>query len=48
MRALVRTSSWLKCTVLRETALNSFTGMLTSPKLIDPVQIDWGMARLLT
>src|SRR5918999_4510119 len=36
-------SSWWKRTVLRETALYSFTGMLTSPKLIAPLQIALGM-----
>ena len=44
MRALVRVSIWLKRTVLRVTALYSFTGMLTRPKLIDPLQMARGMA----
>jgi hypothetical protein len=31
---------------LRETALYSFTGMLTSPKLIEPLQIARGMPQI--
>src|SRR5204862_3340737 len=36
----------LKRIVLRSTAVNSFTGTLTSPKLIAPVQIGRGMEQL--
>src|SRR6266576_1040449 len=43
MRAPVPSSSWLKRTSLGETALNSFTGTLTSPKLMAPLQIALGM-----
>src|SRR3954469_22959120 len=43
MRDLVEASSWLKCTVLRDTALYNFTGMFTRPKLIDPLQMARGM-----
>ena len=35
----VRESIWLNETFFRETALNSLTGMLTKPKLIDPLQM---------
>src|SRR3954462_6815300 len=44
MRAPVPSSSWLNRTSLGETALNSFTGTLTSPKLIAPLQMALGMA----
>src|SRR3954451_17375766 len=44
MRAPDRLSIWLNDTDLRDTALKSFTGMLTSPKLIDPLQMALGMA----
>src|SRR4051812_28214305 len=47
MRAPVRLSIWLNETDLRETALNSLTGMLTSPKLIDPLHIAVGMSVVL-
>src|SRR5581483_10362948 len=43
MRAPVPSSSWLNRTSLGETALNSFTGTLTSPKLMAPLQIALGM-----
>ena len=39
IRAPVLLESWWKRTVLGEVALYSFTGTLTSPKLIAPVQI---------
>src|SRR5581483_913773 len=39
IRAPVLLESWLKRTVLGEVALYSFTGTLTSPKLIAPDQI---------
>src|ERR1700704_2385977 len=38
MREPVRSSIWLNDTVFFETALVSFTGMLTSPKLMEPLQ----------
>src|SRR5215213_5234001 len=44
MRALLRESIWLNRTCLRLTALKSWTGMLTRPKLIDPLQMARGMA----
>src|SRR3954452_8714255 len=44
MRWLSSPSSWWKRTVLRETALYSFTGMLTRPKLMAPLQIARGMS----
>src|SRR5918992_5626943 len=44
MRAPVPSSSWLNRTSLGETALNSFTGTLTSPKLMAPLQIALGIA----
>ena len=44
MRLIVRSSSWLNDTLFLLTALNSLTGMLTSPKLIVPLQIGRGMA----
>src|SRR5437870_2848060 len=44
MRLPVRLSIWLNDTFLRDTALNSLIGMLTSPKLIDPLQMARGMA----
>src|SRR5205085_10416556 len=43
MRAPVPSSSWLKRTSLGDTALNSFTGTLTSPKLMAPLQIALGI-----
>src|SRR3954471_19466950 len=43
MRAPVFFSSWLKCTLWSRTAENAFTGTLTSPKLIDPLQIALAM-----
>src|SRR5512134_3171251 len=43
MRLPVRLSIWLKWTVLRLTAEKSFTGTLTSPKLIEPLQMGLGM-----
>src|SRR2546423_8663214 len=43
MRAPVPSSSWLNRTSLGETALNSFTGTLTSPKLMAPLQIALGI-----
>ena len=43
MRDPVRESSWLKLTVLRDTAAYSLIGMLTSPKLIDPLQMALGI-----
>src|SRR4051794_37375575 len=46
MRAPDRLSIWLNDTDLRDTALKSFTGMLTSPKLIDPLQMALGMAKV--
>jgi hypothetical protein len=46
MRAPDRLSIWLNETDLRETALNNFTGMLTSPKLIDPLQMALGMRKV--
>src|SRR5436190_4858719 len=48
MRAPDLVSIWLKLTVLRDTALKSFTGMLTRPKLIDPLQMARGMATTVT
>src|SRR6476660_5948505 len=47
MRAPDRLSIWLNDTDLRDTALNNFTGMLTSPKLIDPLQMALGMRESL-
>jgi hypothetical protein len=44
MREPVRASSWLKLMLLRLTALVSFTGMETNPKLTVPLQIGLGMA----
>src|SRR4051794_5337231 len=43
MREPVLALSWLKRTVLRLTALYSFTGTVTRPKLMAPVQIERGM-----
>src|SRR4029077_4757040 len=40
MRALSALCSWLKCTLLLLTALYSFTGMLTRPKLSVPIHIE--------
>src|SRR3954468_7220061 len=42
-REPLRLSIWLNETDLRETALKSFTGMFTSPKLMDPLQMALGM-----
>jgi hypothetical protein len=39
--------SWWNLTVLRETALYTFTGTLTSPKLIAPLQIARGIQLFL-
>ena len=39
----VRVSIWLKRIVRCEMAGNSFTGMETSPKLMDPDQMAFGM-----
>ena len=44
MRAPVSSSSWLNRTVFLLTALYSFTGTFTSPKLIAPLQIARAMA----
>src|SRR5688500_8732078 len=44
MRAPVPSSSWLNRTSLGETALNSFTGTLTSPKLMAPLQMALGIS----
>src|SRR5450755_584202 len=46
MRAPVLDDSWWKRTVLGEVALYIFTGTLTSPKLIAPLQIARGMGSL--
>ena len=43
MRAPVRESSWLKLTLLRDTAAYSLIGMLTSPKLMAPLQMALGI-----
>src|SRR5687768_16713110 len=43
MRAPVRLSSWLKLTVLRDTAAYSLIGMLTRPKLMAPLQMALGI-----
>src|SRR5688572_14407915 len=43
MRAPVRLSSWLKLTFLRDTAAYSLIGMLTSPKLMAPLQMALGI-----
>src|SRR5437588_4170471 len=42
-RALDLASSWWKRTSLGDTALTSFTGTFTSPKLMAPPQMDLGM-----
>src|ERR1041384_742828 len=42
MRAPVPSSSWWNLTSFGDVAENSFTGTLTSPKLIAPVQIERG------
>src|SRR5438309_3787669 len=47
MRALVPASSWLKRTSFGDTAPTSFTGTLTSPKLIAPLQMGRGTATSL-
>src|ERR1051325_5113691 len=39
--------SWWKRTDLRDTALYSFTGTFTSPKLMAPLQIDLGICVIL-
>src|SRR5256885_17223658 len=44
MRAPAPSSSWLNRTSLGDTALNSFTGTLTSPKLMAPLQMALGMS----
>jgi hypothetical protein len=44
MRTPVALLSWWKRTVLRETALYIFTGTVTRPKLIAPVQMDRAMS----
>src|SRR5947209_8420739 len=46
MRTPVLLESWWKRTVLGCVALNSFTGTLTSPKLIAPLQIARAMSVL--
>jgi hypothetical protein len=43
MRLPVRLSIWLKWTVFRLTAEKSFTGTVTRPKLIEPLQMGLGM-----
>src|SRR5687767_3310232 len=43
MRAPVRLSSWLKLTFFRDTAAYSLIGMLTSPKLMLPLQMALGI-----
>src|SRR2546423_13186005 len=43
MRAPVPSSSWLNRTSLGDTALNSFTGTLTSAKLMAPLQMALGI-----
>src|SRR5437660_5937255 len=43
MRAPSASCSWWQRTVFFDTALYSFTGTFTSPKLIEPLQIDLGM-----
>src|SRR2546426_11173164 len=47
MRALVPASSWLKRTSFGDTAPMSFTGTLTSPKLMAPLQMGRGTATSL-
>src|SRR5215471_19691762 len=42
-REPVRVSIWLKLTDLRDTAVNSLIGMLTSPKLMAPLHMARGM-----
>ena len=42
MRAPSASCSWLKRTSFGDTAVVSFTGTLTSPKLIEPLQIERG------
>ncbi len=44
MRLIERSSSWLKDTFFLLTAWNSLTGIVTSPKLIVPLQTGRGMA----
>src|SRR3954464_3138696 len=46
MRAPVLFSNWLKWTLWSRTAANAFTGTLTSPKLMDPLQIARAMTQL--
>src|ERR1700733_9097298 len=48
MRAWSLPCSWLKRTVLLLTAVNSFTGTFTSPKLMRPVHSALAMERSLT
>ncbi|GHH56371.1 hypothetical protein GCM10017774_74320 [Lentzea cavernae] len=43
MRSDVPRWNWLKCTVWSVVALYSSTGMLTSPKLTEPLQIALAM-----
>ena len=43
IREPVRVSIWLKDTFLRDTAVNSLMGMLTSPKLMAPLHMARGM-----
>src|SRR5205085_189024 len=45
-RALDLASSWWKRTSLGDTALISFTGTFTSPKLMAPPQIDLGIPHI--
>jgi hypothetical protein len=42
----VAESIWWNDTFFRETAVYSFTGMLTSPKLIAPLHIARGMPQI--
>src|SRR5437868_11363977 len=44
MQALLLSSSWFTLKSLGDTALNSFTGTLTSPKLIAPLQMALGIS----
>src|SRR4051794_34158025 len=48
MRTLSSSCSWWKRTLLRDTALYSFTGTLTRPKLIAPLQIALAIDRYLS
>ena len=47
MRRPVSASSWLKRTVFRETGEQSFTGTLTSPKVMAPLHIDRAMGPIV-